>query len=321
MAQAIAALKKGDRFEGMLLVKQSEVRASQNGSRYLDMTVCDRTGEMNAKVWDWGAQPAPEASGVVRVRALVTEYNGKLQMKVEQVEGVEPSGADLVSLVPCAPGVPDDMLGEIYAAISEMRDDDIQLLCAAIVDENREKLRYWPAAVSYHHSVRGGLVYHTSTMLRAARAMLPVYPFLDSDLLIAGVIIHDICKIRELNAGSLGLASEYTRSGQLLGHITMGAAYVLEAARRLGVSEETGLLLSHMVLSHHSEPDFGSPRRPMFPEAELLHYLDTIDARMYDMRHYLDETQPGEFTPFIRSLENRRLYRHAKFPAGSEDDR
>jgi 3'-5' exoribonuclease len=189
-----------------------------------------------------------------------------------------------------------------------------------VVDQNREKLRYWPAAASFHHSERGGLAHHTATMLKAAQALLSVYDFLDADLLLGGVIIHDICKIEELDASELGLAGEYTKKGLLLGHISMGVAYITGLAKELGVDDEIALLMAHMVLSHHSEPEYGSPRRPMFPEAELLHYLDTIDARMYDMSHAIAGVERCAFTGYIRSLENRKLYHHSKFSHEKNSD-
>lgn len=313
MAMALIDLKKGDRFDGILLVKQCEVRVAQNGSRFLDATLCDRTAEINAKAWEWGETPAPEKLSVVQVRAMTNEYMGKLQLKLESLRPADVSKANLSLLIPCAPGTPDAMLGEIYETIDAMEDDDIKLLCAAIIDENKEQLRYWPAAVSFHHSERSGLLHHTTSMLRCAKALLPNYPFLDADLLLGGVILHDICKIRELSSSELGLAGEYTKSGLLLGHITMGTGYVMEMAKKLELESEMPLLLSHMVVSHHSEPDFGSPRRPMFAEAEMLHHLDTLDARMYDMHHNISTLKEGEFTGYIRSLENRKLYRHSKF--------
>ena len=313
MAMALADLKKGDKFDGVLLIKQCEVRVAQNGSRFLDATLCDRTGEINAKAWEWGEAPAPEKLSVVQVRAVTNEYMGKLQLKLESIAATDVSKANLSTLIPCAPNPPDLMLGQIYETIDAMEDDDVKLLCAAIVDENKEQLRYWPAAVSFHHSERSGLLHHTTSMLRAAKALLPVYPFLNADLLLGGVILHDICKICELDSSALGLAGEYTKRGLLLGHITMGASYVLAMGDKLGIESEIPLLLSHMVLSHHSEPDYGSPRRPMFAEAEMLHHLDKLDARMYDMQHSISALKEGEFTGYIRSLENRKLYRHSKF--------
>ena len=311
--QILSMLSKGDRFEGVLLCKTSDVKTSSNGSKYLDTTLCDRRMEINCKSWDWGDRTPPRPLSVVNVRAVANEYMGKLQLKIDFIEQADVSKANLSMLVPCAPEAPDDLFAEIYETIDEMEDDDIKLMAAAVVDMNKDKLRYWPAAVSFHHAMRGGLIYHTVSMLRAAKALLPLYPFLDKDLTCCGVIIHDICKIMELDAGELGLASEYTKEGLLLGHISMGTMYINSLAKELEIDKETALLLEHMVLSHHSEPDYGSPRRPMFAEAELLHHLDNLDARMFDMHHNISSIKEGEFTSYIRSLENRKLYRHKKF--------
>ena len=311
--QTVSTLVKGQHFEGHLLVRQCEVRVSQNGSKFLDAVLCDRTGEISAKAWDWKAGYAPKPLSVVYVYALVNEFMGKLQLKLDTIREVSAENIDQSLLVPTAPESPDSMLRQIYATIDGMQDDDIKLICAAAVERVKDALRYWPAAVSFHHSERSGLLHHTTTMLRAAQALLPLYPFLDADLLLGGVILHDLCKIQELQAGQIGIASEYSKCGQLLGHIVMGADSILQLGRELGANEEIALLLSHMVLAHHNEPDFGSPRRPMFAEAEMLHHLDTLDARMYDMQHALSQIAPGEFTGYMRSLDGRRLYRHAKF--------
>ncbi|MGI5899387.1 MAG: 3'-5' exoribonuclease YhaM family protein [Christensenellales bacterium] len=312
MTQALSQLKKGDRFEGLLLVKQAEVRVSQNGSRFLDVTLCDKTGEMNGKSWEWQHE-APKAMSVVNVRAVTNEFMGKLQLKVDSIVKTDVSKVNLASLIPCAPELPDEYMSQILTVIDEMQDDDIKLLCAAAVDMNKERLRYWPAAMSFHHSERTGLLHHMTSMIKAAKALLSVYTFLDADLLLGGVILHDICKLQELEAGELGLASEYSRKGLLIGHISLGTSYVLKLAEELDIDEETGLLLAHMVLSHHSEPDYGSPRRPMFAEAEMLHYIDKMDARMYDFKSNISAIDKGGFTGYIRSLENRKLYRHKKF--------
>jgi 3'-5' exoribonuclease len=261
MAQALAELKKGERFEGILLVKQAEVRVSQNGSRFLDITLCDKTGEMNAKAWDWAREDAPKALSVVSVRAVTNEFMGKLQMKIDSIAAADVSQTNLALLIPCAPESPDNYLGEILCVVDSIANDDIRLLCAAAVDLNREKLRYWPAATNFHHAQRSGLVHHTATMLRSAKAMLTVYPFLNADLLLGGVILHDICKIEELEAGELGLASEYSKKGLLLGHIAMGTSYVLSLSQELEIDEEIALLMAHMVLSHPSEPDYTAWRR------------------------------------------------------------
>jgi len=146
-------------------------------------------------------------------------------------------------------------------------------------------------------------------MLKTAEKLLEVYDFLDRELLFSGIILHDIAKIEEIEANYLGIALEYTFEGQLLGHIVQGIKKIDQAARRAGLDEETAILLQHMILSHHYEPEFGSPKRPMFPEAEVLHYLDILDARLFDMQKALGEVRPGGFSEKIWVLNNRRIYK------------
>jgi 3'-5' exoribonuclease len=146
-------------------------------------------------------------------------------------------------------------------------------------------------------------------MLMMADRYCEVYTFLDRDLLACGVIIHDMEKIREMNSDENGVVSEYSFEGILLGHLVQGAAVVRGVAAELGLSDEKTVMLEHMMISHHYEPEYGSPRRPMFPEAEALHYLDMVDAKMYDMEDALAGVEPGGFSERIWTLDNRQIYR------------
>jgi len=148
------------------------------------------------------------------------------------------------------------------------------------------------------------------TMLRAAKALLAVYPFLNADLLLAGVILHDLGKLRELDADEMGVVQDYTVEGKLLGHLVRGVADIEEAGRACGVGENTVLLLQHMVLSHHGKTEYGSPVPPRFPEAEVLHTLDTLDSRLYEMLEALQRTVEGGFSEKVWAMENRQLYRY-----------
>ena len=176
---------------------------------------------------------------------------------------------------------------------------------------------YYPAATRLHHAERSGLLHHTSTMLRMADAVCGIYDQLDSDLLAAGVILHDLCKITEIRADASGVAIDYSREGQLLGHIVRGVSELDKACEALSIREETRLMLEHMILSHHDLPEYGSPKPPMFPEAEVLHILDLLDARMFEMDSALKNVAPGTFTERIWSLE-RRLYRRERAPKSAE---
>lgn len=312
-------LGKGDVVEGFVLVRSAEVRVSSTGSKFLDITLMDATGEMNGKGWDWGDNPAPTVGSAIKIKGTVQEYMNKLQMRVDRLREATQEEIVWDDLVPCAPEPAQAMYEELLGVAKKLSDPDYAALAEWMIESNRQRLMIWPAAVSYHHAERSGLLYHTLSIVRAAKALLPLYSFLDESLLLCGAILHDMNKVEELDAAEYGLAGSYTPQGLLLGHITRGVERIGEAGRQLGMPAEKLMLIQHMVLSHHNEPDYGSPRRPMFPEAELLHHLDNIDARMYEMRHALAPVKPGDFTGFIRSLDGRRLYRRLEPGADSTD--
>lgn len=315
--QKVCELAKDQRFEGFLLVRTSDQRTGGNGAKYLDLNLADRTGEINAKVWD-GSVPPPAPGSVVKVRGGTLEYNGRLQLRVEKIRLSAPDDdVEMTSLAPCAPEPPESMLAELELTIDAFQSEPLRLLTRELLRRNEEKLRYYPAAQRIHHAERSGLLHHTLGMLRAAKALAPIYPWLHTDLLYAGVILHDLCKTEEMDSDPLGVVRDYSREGLLLGHLVLGVARVQEAANDLGLAGEPVLLLQHMLLSHHGEAEFGSPRKPMFPEAEVLHWLDLLDARMNEMQTAIGKLKPGVFSEKIWSLD-RRLYR-AEYDAAEEN--
>ena len=307
----VCDLLKGQRFEGFLLVRSSDQRTGGNGAKYLDLNLADRTGEVNAKVWD-GNVPPPAPGSVVKVRGGTLEYNGRLQLRVERIRAMTPADeVDLNALTPCAPESPEAMLKELYDAVDAFQSQPLRDLTRELLRRFDEKLRYYPAAQRIHHAERGGLLHHTTGMLRTARAVVGVYPWLNADLLYAGVILHDLCKTEEMISDNLGVVRDYSREGLLLGHLVLGVTRIQEAANDLGISGEPVLLLEHMLLSHHGEAEYGCPRKPMFPEAEVLHWVDLLDARMNEMSSAIAKVKPGVFSDKIWSLD-RRLY-HADY--------
>lgn len=303
----VSQLVKDLRFEGFLLVRSSDQRTGSNGSRYLDMNLADRTGEINCKMWDGNVTPPPVGS-VIKVRGLVQEYNGRIQLRVERLRAsTEEDHVDLRQLVPCAPEKPEDMYQEIVETVARFQREDLRKLVTEVLRMAGDRLMYFPAAQRLHHAERSGLLHHTTGMLRTAEHILAAYPFLNGDLLRAGVILHDLCKIQEMKSDSLGNVSDYTRDGLLIGHLVRGVAQLQLAAQNVGVEGEIVLLLEHMILSHHGEAEYGSPRMPMFPEAEALHWIDLLDARMNEMQAIMQRVPEGAFSEKIWSLE-RRLY-------------
>ena len=314
----LARLIKNQMFEGFLLVKNSEQRTSSNGSKFLDMTLADVSGEFNGKMWDGTVAP-PKPGTVIKVRAMMNEYNGRPQLRVDKIRAVtDKDNVDMSLVVPCAPEAPEDMSGRIFERVAKIEDNELRQVVQLRLQEAGDALSYYPAAQKLHHAERSGLLHHTSTMLRMADMVCDVYPQLDRDLLAAGVVLHDLCKITELVADESGVASDYSREGQLLGHLVQGVSVLTRACEQVGVREELRLMLCHMILAHHDLPEYGSPRRPMFPEAEVLHILDLLDARMFEMSYALNNIAPGTFTERIWSLE-RKLYRREK-PVKAEEE-
>lgn len=308
----VSEFKIGETFMSFFLIRKVDCKLTGNGSKYLDLLLGDSSGEIVARLWD--CTPEDEVQLInnilVKVKGSVVEWQGKKQVKIDKIRpAIDEDGVDIREFIPVAPYDPEEMYAELFDYTVKIQNKKLKETVQLIIAGTGDKLLTYPAAVMNHHALRSGLLYHTLTMLRAGEKLLEVYDFLDKDLLFAGIILHDIAKIDEIDANQLGIASEYTVEGQLLGHIVQGIKRIEQAARSVGLDVETTILLQHMVLSHHYEPEFGSPKRPMIPEAEILHYLDILDARMFDMQKALGEIQAGEFTDKLWLLNNRRLYK------------
>jgi 3'-5' exoribonuclease len=314
----VCQLQRDMRYEGFLLIRSSERRKDSKGSDYVDLNLTDRTGEINCKIWNWNPEEdAPAVGAVIKVRGLIQEYNGRLQLRIEKWRmAAETDPVDMNALVPCAPRTPEDMLREIHETIDGFTNEDLKKLTREMLHIAGDRLNWFPAAQRMHHAERSGLLHHTTDMLRTARALIDIYPWLNADLLLAGTIIHDLGKIEEMKSDMAGNVTDYTRDGQLLGHLVRGITNLNMAAERCGVTGESLVLLEHMLLSHHGESEYGSPKPPMFPEAEALHWIDMLDARMNTMKTAEDKTPPGAFSEKIYSLD-RRVY-HPRYEQGAE---
>lgn len=308
----LSLLTSGEVFEGFVLIKSFSVKVGQTGKSYVDLSIADAFSEINAKIWNYNEEQFAEykANILAKVRGTVTSWNNTLQLKIERIRlAREGDPVSISDFTPSAPKTSEDMMDVLYSYIYRIKKDDIRAIVEYIVEKLSDKLYYYPAAQSNHHSIKGGLLYHTTTMLAAAEAMCKIYTQLDSDWLFAGVILHDIEKTEEMVSDELGLVNDYSRKGLLLGHIIQGSLVIAEAGKAVSASEQTIILLQHMIISHHYEPEFGAVKRPMFPEAEMLHYLDMIDARMFDFSKALDSVKEGGFSDKQWLLNNRRLYK------------
>ena len=309
----IRDFRANDYVVGFFYVRLSEMKQTTTNNKYMNFTLSDKTGDINAKLWDWDEDNVKRfaAGTVIKAQGRIIEWQGQLQFKIERIRRtISDDNVSVADFVPSAPASSEEMLAYIKSVVEKMEDEEYRNFVSLILDHYHEQLMYFPAAKSNHHSVRGGLLYHVSGMLRAAEALTGVYGgFMNTDLLYAGVILHDIGKIEEMRTGASGLVEEYSTAGVLLGHISQGMIILGKFAEQIGFNSEKLLLLQHMILSHHYLPEYGSPKYPHFPEAELLHYLDILDARMYDMKKITESLEPGTFSERQRLLDNRMIYK------------
>lgn len=301
--------------DGFWLIKTIDRKTNVKGAPYLDMMLCDKKGEISAKLWDYNeiSHGAYEAGDLIKVRATVTQFNGTDQLRVEKIRKVTlTDGVNIADFVPTAEYSGEMMLGSIMNVIASVEDEELKTLTYSLVKDREKEILTWPAAFKLHHAIRGGLLYHTLSILKLAEGVVKLYPSVDKDLLYCGIIVHDLCKIDEFDLNPAGLVSSYSVKGELLGHLVMGAMKIEQKALELGISSEKAMLLEHMVISHHGEPDFGAAVRPMFLEAEILSQLDTLDATIYEITSAVGEVKEGEFTGRMWALDNRKLYNHGR---------
>ncbi len=298
-----------------VLLKTVEKKTSAKGGFYLDATISNKTGEMNAKLWDYseGVHGVYESGNLVKLRGTVSEYKGVNQFRIERIRPVLPGdGVDINDFIPSTGFSEEDMWNELYKIADSFADADLKAIVTTILTDKKEPMLYWPAAFKMHHAVKGGLLCHTLSIVRLAEAVCKVFPFADKELLIAGAILHDIGKIEEFDLNSTGLVSGYSTKGNLVGHLVGGAVTVEKTAEKLSITSEVPMLLSHMLISHHGNPEYGAAVLPQFLEAELLSQLDLMDATVFEICEATDAVKPGETTGRIFGLDNRKLYNHGR---------
>ena len=307
--------------EGYCLIKSVEKKVNVKGVPYLDMTLTDRTGEIGAKLWDYREEIHGwiAANMLVKVRGVISEFNGADQFRTERIRPVSAAdGVRIEDFVPSAPYGGEAMLRAILDVVDGFENAQLRQLVRAILEDRKEALLYWPAAFKLHHAVRGGLLYHTLSLVRLAQQVSAIYPFVDRELLLAGTILHDVAKTEEFDVAGTGVASGYTAEGTLIGHLVRGAMIIEKKAEQLGTDKETVMLLEHMLLSHHGEPEFGAAVRPMFLEAEILSSLDMLDARIFEMQAAIAGVSKGEFSARQWALDNRKFYNHGRTDGGTD---
>ena len=311
VADLRAGKVNGGPFSSLFLVQSKDVREGKTGKKYLILTLMDRTGEIDARMWDNVETAALtfDRDDFVRVDGETQEYQGKRQLIIHRLKKAADGEVDPRDYLPASQRDAQEMYAELLAVVSGFRDVHLKAL---LRDETiAAGYRAAPAAKSIHHAWLGGLLEHNLSLCKlakeiAAHYVAQGYP-VDADLLLTGVILHDIGKIDELR---FDRSFAYSTQGQLLGHIVIGLQMVEEKLRTLpDFPPKLRLLVEHMVLSHHGQMEFGSPKVPLFLEAVLLNQIDTLDARMAAMLASVrkDRDSEGEWTGYNSALERQVL--------------
>jgi 3'-5' exoribonuclease len=284
------------------------------GGQYLALTLSDKTGSMEARMWEDFAPAITHCSEgcYVKVQGQIQKYQGKYQITLTKLRLAAASEVDTADFVPTTRFDIGEMWAELRGYVDSFTNVDLRRLVFAFLDDEAIGAAYReaPAAKVLHHAWIGGLLEHVLTLVRVCRATAPFYPEVDSDLLVTGAILHDIGKVREL---SWGATFSYTLEGQMIGHISIAQGMLHEKIATLpGFPEKLRVLVEHMILSHHGRYEFGSPKLPMTPEAILLSALDDIEAKMQAMRNEFGRDAAAgksgaEMTEWVRSMERPLL--------------
>lgn len=305
----IKELQNGDHIKIKLLIFSINKGVTNKGAPYLSFQLQDDTGLMDAKYWNVSdAEITKYKAGMIcEFTADVLSHNNQLQIRVASIDILDRSKEDLNAFVRSSSIGKEELKFKINQFVESLQNDVYKRLVRAVLLEYEVDFFTYPAASKNHHNFVGGLATHVLGMLELGDFLSKQYPMLDRDLLLSGIMMHDVGKIVELSGPVI---IEYTLEGKLLGHISIMQAKLYEIAKRMNLDmEEEVTLLRHMILSHHGEYAFGSPVLPMVPEAEMLSLIDNVDAKMNTLEKAFERVEPGTFTPRIFALENRSFYK------------
>lgn len=292
----------------IFMVKQATRATSNSGSPYLSMILQDVSGTIDAKMWsidDTDLEIAQPGS-LIHVIGMSGNYRGHPQLKVNEIDAIRVDQVDMARYVPTAPVSKEKMEAELEDYVNQIEDEELKTLVTALIKEHYADFITYPAAVTVHHAYLGGLMYHSLSICNMAIFIQAHYPYLNKDYLIAGALLHDLGKTKELSGAT---AASYTTEGNLVGHIVIGAMLVHEKGVELRTDPEKLAVLTHMILAHHGEYEFGSPKLPATAEAYVLHSLDDLDAKMECLKNAYTTTNEGEFTTRIPWMENQMFYK------------
>lgn len=317
--ELISSWQEGDFVQGFALLSKKETRQDRNGRDYLDLELSDASGRVAAKVWS--DSPALkgdyEAKEFVAFKGVARSYRDQLQINIDHCRRVndedQEHGFDESALIPSTKEDIDDLWQRLTALIpGQIERPKLKHLAEVAIARYGEQLKYHPAAKTIHHAYRGGLLEHTVSMAELARMTVEHYGDIDRDLVLIGVLFHDLGKLRELGAMP---ANDYTLEGHLVGHVVIGRDMLLECCAQVGdFPEELRLHLEHLVLSHQGKREYGTPIEPMTLEAFVLHFIDDLDSKLNQLRQ---ARESGDFTQYIRGLGR---YTYLKPPPTGDEE-
>jgi 3'-5' exoribonuclease len=311
----LANFEEGKLFDGFFLVLAKQQRTTKTNKPYLNLILGDKTGQLEGRVWELGDPRIAkdfDRGDVVKARGSASRFDDRLQMKIDQLRVATPGEVDKSDLLPSTTYDVAALWKQLLSFVESFTNPYLKLLLNTILADPAiaGAYREAPAAKQLHHAWLGGLLEHVVSLLTLAERVAPHYPMLDRDLLLTGVILHDIGKITEL---SWEIGFEYTVEGILLGHIQMGVALAEKTMDSLpNFPPRLKTLVLHMILSHHGKLEFGSPKLPMIPEALVLNFLDDLDAKMQAVSNEFEKCMregkgPDELTGKVWALDQRQL--------------
>ncbi len=311
MNKYINEFKEGDRVSLELLISNVTRGVSNNGAPYLSLSLQDKTGSIEAKKWDSSEEDVAvcQLGTVIGLTGDVIEYRGVLQMKILSVGKIDQSQVDYTRFCIPSPIPQPELVRKFNNYLNSIQNEDARKIVKAIIDQHYDAFISYPAASRNHHEFASGLIYHTVSMCDVADILASYYANVDRDLLISGILLHDVGKTIELSGP---VATKYTLEGKMIGHISIMVSEIRACAERLNIHSEVPILLQHMVLSHHGEKEYGSPVPPLTREAFLLHVIDDLDAKMIIIDKALDGVEPGEFSQRIMAMDGRAFYNPKK---------